>query len=252
MNESLAAAVAAAAELAVNGSGLYYNNADTDLKAQKELAMVTPSKTQDDTSLPEEEEDSEEEEEDSQVTEKRICKSRARNREHARRTRIRKKAQLEKLQDKVKGLQKESSVLKQSLEEYSIASILAGLGRSGTQDNTVQTLLQEANSHAEETENILPQGKRNRFVSVDITEKQPPQPLQIKIGGQTALIGGGRTHINWKTGVYSDERGIKKQLSSKQLENLRYVPLFSFSLSRSKLKKIRVMAVTRAKYLASE
>ena len=222
MNDALAAAVTAAAELAKNGGGIYLNNLDTDFHAPKELVPVMiSSKNQDDASLMDE--DSEEEEDESQDTEKRVCKSRARNREHARRTRIRKKAQLEKLQDKVKGLQEERQVLKQSIEEYSIASILTGLGRSGAPDNTVQTLLQEA-SHAEETENILPLGKRNRFVSVDMTEKQPPRPLQIKIGGQTAFIGGGRTHINWKTGIYSDDHGAQKQLSNKQLETLRYVP----------------------------
>jgi hypothetical protein len=222
MNEAMAAAVTAADELAKNVGGLYFNNIDIDFQAQKELVpMMISSQHQDDPSLMEEV--SGEDEDDSQDAKTRICKSRARNREHARRTRIRKKAQLEKLQDKMKGLQEERQVLKQSLEEYSIASILTSLGRSGSRDNTFQTLLQEA-SNAEESQNIIPPGKRNRFVSVDITEKQPPQPLKIKIGGKTAFIGGGRNHINWKTGVYSDEHGVQKQLSCKQLETLRYVP----------------------------
>lgn len=209
-NGALAAAVAAAAELAQSGGDLYNHN------TTNQFPMMTPSKTAslDDSS------DGEGQQEDA---ERRITKSRERNREHARKTRLRKKAQLELLQGKVRGLQGESKVLKQSLEECSLASILVGLS-SGGQDRLIQTLLKES-SKAEDIKTILPATavvKRKRWVPDDVSEKQA-QPLRIKIGGHTQLIGGGRTHINWKTGVYSDDNGVQKKLTHKQLESLRYV-----------------------------
>ena len=36
-------------------------------------------------------------------------------------------------------------------------------------------------------------------------------------------MGGGKTHINWKTGVYCDDKGVQKQLAQQELEELRYV-----------------------------
>ena len=69
---------------------------------------------------------------DSENAGERLARSRERNREHARRTRLRKKAQLQALQSRVKELQEESRLLKQTVEECSIASILLGL--SGQQE----------------------------------------------------------------------------------------------------------------------
>lgn len=213
--EAIAAALAAAAELArSNGGNLYtHNNAD-------QLPMMIPSKKNGDTSSLGDSEG----EDHGEDAERRMAKSRERNREHARKTRLRKKAQLEHLQDKVEGLQAESKVLKQSMEECSLASILLGLS-SGGQDGPIQTLLKEA-CKPEDVEDILPApalgDKRKRFVPDDVSEKQA-QPLRLKIGGRTRLIGGGRTHINWKSGVYSDDNGVQKQLTQKQLGSLRYV-----------------------------
>ena len=49
-------------------------------------------------------------------------------------------------------------------------------------------------------------------------------PLKLEINGRIVLIGGdGRTHINWKTGIYTDDNGIRSQLTKQQLESLRYV-----------------------------
>lgn len=49
------------------------------------------------------------------------------------------------------------------------------------------------------------------------------KPLKLDIEGQTTLIGAGKTHINWKSGVYCDDSGSKRQLTQDQLESLRYV-----------------------------
>lgn len=208
-NDPFAAALAAAAELAKNGDGF---RATIQGMSFPIVIPHTPLPTE--TAMHDEDEDDDGEED----AERRMARSRERNREHARRTRLRKKAQLEALQSKVKGLQAESKVLKQSLEECSIASILVGLAH-GEHDALIQSLVQEATEVEEADILRLIGGKRKRFVS-DASDKIP-QPLKINIDGKPTLIGGGRTHINWKTGVYSDEKGNHKQLTQGDLESLR-------------------------------
>ena len=60
----------------------------------------------------------------------RLQRNRERNREHARRTRLRKKAQLQSLQARCSELKEEQEILRQKVEERNIASILLGLGSS--------------------------------------------------------------------------------------------------------------------------
>lgn len=164
---------------------------------------------------------------------KRLARSRERNREHARRTRLRKKAQLENLQQKVRGLEAEKKVLKQKIEECSIASILINLAEPSPEeeqqkDDTVSlldaTIKKQENTDSDAKISLLTAGKRKRFASVDKTpeENKPTQTLKLKIDGQTRTIGP-KSHINWKSGVYSDENGVQRQLTSEQLESLRYV-----------------------------
>ena len=244
-NDALAAAVAAAAEIAKNGGGFLFNTpnvAGVHTETPSALSMMFPTTARQfleqtphllqsqqrnvDESCTHASDEDDDRENDEEDAERRMARSRERNREHARRTRLRKKAQLEALQGKVKGLQAENSVLKQSLEECSIASILVGLS-SDSEDNHnsssgIQHLLQEAITTPDENSKIvkLIGNKRRRFVS-DASDMKPAQPLKINIDGQTTLIGGGRTHINWKSGVYSDESGSQRQLTQDQLEGLR-------------------------------
>ena len=178
-------------------------------------------------------EDEDSESSDSDVDEgRRVAKSRERNREHARRTRLRKKAQLEALQSRIKGLRAEAEVLKQSLEECSLASILMGLSHKNKQDKITDSLLTVATNTASETctkdaDDIveLVGGKRKRFSSPDADENKSvsTQPLKLRVNGKVTYIGGGKSHINWKTGVYCDEQGAQRQLTQGQLESLRYV-----------------------------
>jgi hypothetical protein len=120
-------------------------------------------------------------------------------------------------------------VLKQSLEECSIASILVGLA-SGETHTIAQSLVNEATVVEEQDVLRIDGGKRKRFVS-DVSDRIP-QALKINIDGQNTLIGGGRTHINWKTGVYTDENGNKRQLNHDHLESLRYVSSTMLSYNR--------------------
>ncbi len=182
--------------------------------ACKEAAAMEPEKNlmKASSTVPPGEEDNAEE---------RLARSRDRNREHARRTRLRKKAQLQALQARVKELQDESRMLRQTVEECSIASILLGLS-SGTnqRQNDDFADLQDA-CHAETERTFFTMtGKRKRFVS---DAGDGPPPMKLKIKGQTTLVGGsgGKSHINWKTGVYLDEKGEQKQLTSAELESLR-------------------------------
>jgi len=153
--------------------------------------------------------------------EDRLARSRDRNREHARRTRLRKKAQLQVLQNKVKELQDESRMLRQTVEECSIASILLGLSGAGNQahDDALEDVQKASKAETERTFFTM-NGKRKRFVS---DAGDGPPPMKLKIKGQTTLVGGsgGKSHINWKTGVYLDENGDQKQLTSEELESLR-------------------------------
>jgi len=61
------------------------------------------------------------------MEEDRLQRSRERNREHARRTRLRKKARLEELKNKAAELEEERRNLTQKLEDRSTADILLGL-----------------------------------------------------------------------------------------------------------------------------
>jgi hypothetical protein len=154
-------------------------------------------------------------------SDKRLERSRERNREHARRTRLRKKASLEALQSKVKGLEAERQVLKQNIEECGIASILLGLS-AGDHDATSSVDLDSASTHDEASHMValLSNGKRKRFLSESMTER-PAHPLTLDIDGKTTTIGGAKSHINWKTGFYRDELGVQKRLTTDQLETLR-------------------------------
>lgn len=156
-------------------------------------------------------------------TNKRLAKSRERNREHARRTRLRKKAHLEGLQSKVKGLEAERQVLKQNLEECGVASILLGLSVGDHEMAGSVEIDESKNDGASQMVALLATGKRKRFLSEAMPDAHTvqAQPLTLDIDGEATTIGGGKSHINWKTGVYRDETGSKKQLTNEQLENLR-------------------------------
>ena len=167
---------------------------------------------------------------------KRLARSRERNREHARRTRLRKKAQLEHLQQKVRGLEADKKGLKQKIEECSIASILINLAEPSQEEQEQQqqtvsllddTMKKQENNDSDAKISLLTAGKRKRFASIDNAseESRPTQALKLKIDGQTKILGP-KSHVNWKSGVYSDEHGVQRQLTSEQLEGLRYVPPF--------------------------
>jgi hypothetical protein len=270
INDPLAAALAAAAALAINGGTFLYDSAATVPGASSDRGTnsaspppraesptrspihITSSSSNSDCEKQDHHDDdningaidNENNDNDGAIgneedAERRMARSRERNREHARRTRRRKKAQLEALQSKVQCLQAENKSLKQSLEECRIASILVGFSVSDGDDRdaTIQLLVNEANEiEGKGIFKRLMGGKRTRFVSdaSDIASNgtgvstsvlsggSVSIPLKIKINGQTTLIGGdNQSHLNWKTGVYTDENGVRSILTNQQLESLR-------------------------------
>lgn len=274
INDPLAAALAAAAALARNGGTFLYDSSGAVPSASSDSRMLSPSLSSPRARSPSQSPihitgssnnsdcgDQDHHDDDSnnnnngiengnhddddttfgneEDAKRRMARSRERNREHARRTRLRKKAQLEALQSKVQCLQAENKTLTQSLEECRIASILVGFSVTDGDDRdaTIQSLLKEAN--AIEGKGIfkrLTGGKRTRFVSdaSDIASNgtgastslvsgsSVSVPLKIEINGQTTFIGGdGQSHLNWKTGLYTDENGVRSLLTNQQLESLR-------------------------------
>ena len=164
--------------------------------------------------------------------EDKVARNRERNREHARKTRLRKKAQLEALQSRAKGLEAERQVLRQQIEDCSIASILLGLSSGSSEPDTdshhgVREASSQFTATAEDDSSSksvawLTGGTRKRFILNATGDRKIP-PLQLHIDGQLALIGGGKSQVNWKTGSYVDEGGKQNRLTEDQLEHLRCV-----------------------------
>lgn len=109
-------------------------------------------------------------------SEKRLARSRERNREHARRTRLRKKAQLEALQARVVQLTEEGRLLKQSIEECSIASILVGLSSGNQETASLLEMEEEQAPQQQQSVKVTRVGKRKRFV---VENGAAPQPLVL-------------------------------------------------------------------------
>lgn len=153
-------------------------------------------------------------------------RNRERNKEHARKTRVRKKEQLQALKTRVNELEEEGRRLKQSIQECSVASILLGLssGSPGAEGGASGGTAIDASSSTPSYGACLAGGKRKRFLSLDGEDPSPP-PMELNIKGQITLVGGssneGKTNINWKTGVYVDDKGKRQQLTKSELETLR-------------------------------
>jgi hypothetical protein len=153
--------------------------------------------------------------------------ARERNKEHARKTRLRKKEQLQSLKSRVSELEEEGRRLKQQIEACSVASILVGLSHgssTGQEDDISGAASSSSSSQTKNYGETLSGGKRKRFLSLDGEEPSPP-PMELNVKGHITLVGGpageGKTQINWKTGVYYDDQGKRLQLTKKELEELR-------------------------------
>lgn len=164
------------------------------------------------------------------------CKNRERNKEHARKTRVRKKEHLQSLRVRMNQLEEENRLLKQSIQECGVASILLGLSGSGgslcQSSGQNDEILSNASASASTTSASIESNcsrpelsrcTRMRFLSLD--EEEPKPQMELNIKGQVTLVGGtgkeGKTQINWKTGVYIDANCKPQQLTKSELETLR-------------------------------
>jgi len=154
----------------------------------------------------------------------KIALSRARNREHARRTRLRKKAQMQELQAMVRSLEEEKRALKQKVEENNIANILLGLGGSSSTGSTLPDGEVSVPEHENLDSSVLltcGTGGRRRFPTSG-APSSASFPLTVNIDGRDVTVLGVKgTHVNWKTGVYRDEKGNTRTFTAAQLQSLR-------------------------------
>lgn len=155
-------------------------------------------------------------------------RNRERNKEHARKTRLRKKELIDGLKARVRELEEEGRLLKQQVEACNVASILIGLstgeGDAATPE-VASTSVASIPSQPSFTE-ALSGGKRKRFLSIDGEETSPP-PMELNIKGHIVSVGGsgknGKMQMNWKTGTYFDEEGKRQRLTESELKALRLV-----------------------------
>lgn len=131
------------------------------------------------------------------------------------------------MKNRVCELENEGRQLRQSIQECSVASILLGL--SGCSSSSAVTPVEASSSSSSSRSTnfgaCLAGGKRKRFESIDGEDDVVP-PMELNIKGTICLVGGnndggGKSQINWKTGVYIDVKGRPQQLSKSELEELR-------------------------------
>ena len=119
--------------------------------------------------------------------------NRERNKEHARKTRIRKKEQLQALKNRVSELEEEGKRLKQRIKERSVASILLGLASPSTSSSSGGGAPSEgdkdmfgASSHSSSQLACL-EGKQNGLSSLD-GEDPSHAPEEQKIKGKIKVV----------------------------------------------------------------
>jgi hypothetical protein len=183
----------------------------------------------------------------------RVRQGRERNREHARKTRLRKKEHLQELEKKYGSMLVEKQTLNQQLQDRSIAAILLGLSTSThTPSTCMQIGITEESRNSTallttpkpscsvqgQVEDVVVdgdimrkdvisaataqslKGRKRGFPEVQIPDNIAT--LKININGTPTAITS-KSHVNWKTGMYRDERGRQSQMTTTQLEDLRYV-----------------------------
>jgi bZIP transcription factor len=158
----------------------------------------------------------------------RLSRCRERNREHARKTRLRKKAHILSLQNKVKILSEEHSKLKQRIDECSIASILIGLGTSSTisndilpidSDRTISLMDEDQNARVA----LLTEGsKKCRRLLVDSVFRDTNGRSESFDSKESTMDGiPGKRHVSWKTGIFHEPNGQQRRLTEAELDALR-------------------------------
>uniref|UniRef100_A0A7S2V3V7 BZIP domain-containing protein n=1 Tax=Fibrocapsa japonica TaxID=94617 RepID=A0A7S2V3V7_9STRA len=141
-------------------------------------------------------------------------RSRERNREHARKTRERKKDQLLSLQSRLEDVRKEREHLIRLVEECNTAAILLGLSDVIRKCDTT-----ESHKDGEPEEQSL-KGKNN--IAKEACKNPELRQLELELEADKKMKQSSKCNgINWKDGYMIDGNGNTKKLSLQELEVLR-------------------------------
>mmetsp|Transcript_36505 Transcript_36505/g.123589 ORF Transcript_36505/g.123589 Transcript_36505/m.123589 type:complete len:275 (+) Transcript_36505:283-1107(+) len=177
----------------------------------------------------------------------RLQRSRERNREHARRTRQRKKAQLQTLQSRVQELQDEGARLEAALQDCSTANILLGLSNPAIARPVAAAFARERVTNSDlaaamnETEDE-PSSPRSAFGERDddehtvravsrstsaASDRFDNQDASSSDGADEPCVAsakgalGAKPTIHWKNGYTLDGDGRRRDLSPGELDQMR-------------------------------
>lgn len=146
----------------------------------------------------------------------RAALSRERNREHARRTRIRKKARLQALQGRVNELKQESQLLDECLEDCQTADILRSLSTNQAPPSRIQppdTLCKSESTRA---------FQKDLGLRAQDTEKNGIRPPLVQSSPLLQLNNINKCQVvHWKDAYAIDADGKRHVLSDEEMETLR-------------------------------
>merc|ERR1712072_1390896 len=159
-------------------------------------------------------------------------RSRERNREHARRTRQRKKAQLQTLQSRVAELQEEGRRLEEAFKDCSTANILLGLNNpamartvsdlfKSREDASLREAMSDNVSEGdhEGSPRVRPVSPSSSKSSLDDPDLERSASALQQIATDDEPVN--KPTIHWKSGYALDARGARKDLSPAELDKMR-------------------------------
>lgn len=152
--------------------------------------------------------------EDNINLEDKVARSRERNRVHARRTRLRKKAHMTALQTRMEELKDEADRLKEALLDCQTANILVDISSAGCQRHALQQVeLVDLNLSDDLAAAFTVTGGKKLRIKLPQTNggdalhpSTPPNKMST---------------INWKGGYALDADGQRRPMSAKELDDLR-------------------------------
>ena len=168
-------------------------------------------------------------------TEDRLRRSRERNREHARRTRQRKKAQLQVLQSRVAELQEEGRRLEEAFKDCSTANILLGLNNpdmartvsnlfKSRADSNIQEAMDDANvseGSPGRTRSLSDERDGSESPSSSRSWEEDPRNDDEPVTHSSRGSKDARPTIHWKSGYSTTANGARKDRSPAELDTMR-------------------------------
>ena len=187
--------------------------------------------------------------------EDRLRRSRERNREHARRTRQRKKAQLQTLQSRVAELQEEGRRLEEAFKDCSTANILLGLNNpamartvsdlfKSREDASLREAMGDNASDGEGSPRVRPVSPSSSKSSLDDPDLERSASALTQISADDEPVA--KPTIHWKSGYALDSRGARKDLSPAELDKMRRERNRLHAKMTRDRKKVYIETLTRA------